>query len=67
MSSQPQLNTSLNELEIALFLQREKHRLPEKHREFIDDMVGKLMRPTLSLAQQKYLHSLFLELGGKIT
>ena len=67
MSSQPQLNTSISDLEMALLLQREKHRLSKRSREFVDAMVGNLTRPTLSPGQQKYLHSLFYKLGGKIT
>jgi hypothetical protein len=54
--------------EVALFLQREKHRLPEKNREFIDDMAARTVygrEPTPK--QHQYLHSLFLKLGGKIT
>lgn len=53
---------------VALFLQREKHRLAEKHREFVDDMAGRTAwgrEPTER--QHKYLHSLFFQLGGKIT
>jgi len=49
-------------------VQREKHRLDNKHHEFIDDMAsrtGYLREPTLK--QHKYLHSLFYKLGGKIT
>jgi hypothetical protein len=54
--------------EVALFLQREKHRLPEKHHEFIDDMASRTVygrEPTPK--QHQYLHSLFYKLGGKIT
>jgi len=54
--------------EVALFVQREKHRLDSKHHEFIDDMASRtayLREPTLK--QHKYLHSLFYKLGGKIT
>jgi hypothetical protein len=53
--------------EVALFVQREKHRLDSKHHEFIDDMASRtayLREPTLK--QHKYLHSLFYKLGGKI-
>jgi len=52
---------------MALFLQRKKHRLSKRSREFVDAMVGNLTRPTLSPGQQKYLHSLFYKLGGKAT
>jgi hypothetical protein len=54
--------------EVALFLQREKHRLPPKHHEFIDDMASRTVygrEPTPR--QHQYLHSLFYKLGGKIT
>jgi hypothetical protein len=54
--------------EVALFLQREKHRLPPKHHEFIDDMASRTAygrEPTPK--QHQYLHSLFYKLGGKIT
>ena len=67
MSSQPQFNPPINDLEMALFLQRKKHRLSKRSREFVDAMVGNLTRPTLSPGQQKYLHSLFYKLGGKVT
>jgi hypothetical protein len=55
------------DLEIAQFLQREKHRLPEKHREFVDDMVVHAERFKVTPKQHEYLHSLFGKLGGKIT
>jgi hypothetical protein len=54
--------------EVALFVQREKHRLPDKHHEFIDDMAARTVygrEPTPR--QHQYLHSLFYKLGGKIT
>jgi hypothetical protein len=54
--------------EVALFVQREKHRLPDKHHEFIDDMASRTVygrEPTPK--QHQYLHSLFYKLGGKIT
>jgi hypothetical protein len=54
--------------EVALFVQREKRRLPDRHHEFIDDMASRTVygrEPTPK--QHKYLHSLFLKLGGKIT
>jgi hypothetical protein len=53
---------------VALFCQREKHRLAEKHHEFIDDMASRTAwghEPTEK--QHKYLHSLFFKLGGRIT
>jgi hypothetical protein len=54
--------------EVALYVQREKHRLPEKHHEFVDDMASRTAwgrEPTPR--QHQYLHSLFYKLGGKIT
>jgi hypothetical protein len=54
--------------EIALFVQREKHRLPEKHHKFVDDMAARtVFGREPSLKQHQYLHSLFYQLGGKIT
>jgi hypothetical protein len=53
--------------EVALFVQREKHRLPDKHHEFIDDMAARSAwgrEPTQK--QHQYLHSLFYKLGGRI-
>ena len=54
--------------EVALYCQRKKHRLPDKHHEFIDDMASRTgygREPTPK--QHQYLHSLFYKLGGKIT
>jgi hypothetical protein len=54
--------------QIALFVQREKRRLLERHHEFVDDMASRVpfnREPTPK--QLKYLQSLFLKLGGKIT
>jgi hypothetical protein len=54
--------------EVALFVQREKHRLPEKHHKFVDDMASRTVygrEPTPK--QHQYLHNLFYKLGGKIT
>jgi hypothetical protein len=54
--------------EVALYCQREKHRLPDKHHEFIDDMASRTVwgrEPTPK--QHQYLHSLFFKLGGKLT
>jgi len=53
--------------EVALFVQREKHRLPAQHHEFIDDMASRTVygrEPTPK--QHQYLHSLFYKLGGTI-
>src|SRR5262249_3757900 len=54
--------------EVALYCQREKHRLPDRHHEFIDDMASRTVygrEPTPK--QHQYLHSLFFKLGGRIT
>jgi hypothetical protein len=54
--------------EVALFVQRQKHRLPDKHHEFINDMASRTVwdrEPTQK--QHQYMHSLFFKLGGKIT
>jgi len=54
--------------EVALFVQREKHRLNFRTHEFIDKMAANTVwdrEPTQN--QHKYLHSLFHQLGGKIT
>jgi len=59
---------SLEWSEIALFLQRNKHRLDTRHHDFIDDMAARTVygrEPTPK--QHQYLHSLFYKLGGKIT
>jgi hypothetical protein len=53
---------------VALFLQRNKSRLDNKHHEFVDDMASRTVwgrEPTER--QHKYMHSLFHKLGGKIT
>jgi hypothetical protein len=54
--------------EVALFVQRQKHRLPARHHEFIDNMASRTVygrEPTPK--QHQYLHSLFYKLGGKLT
>jgi|SRR5262245_50434595 len=54
--------------EVALYCQRQKHQLPAKHHEFIDDMASRTVwgrEPTPR--QHQYLNSLFYKLGGKIT
>ena len=57
--------------EVALYVQREKHRirgLNDKTSEFIDDMAARTAfgrEPTPR--QHQWLHSLFHKLGGKIT
>jgi len=64
-----------DELDIALFLRREKYRLPQKHHEFIDYIIWYLTClhwpgpnwPELTLKQHEYLCHLFDRLGGKIT
>jgi hypothetical protein len=54
--------------EVALYCQRQKHRLDPKHHKFIDDMASRTVyRREPSGPQHKYLHSLFYKLGGKIT
>jgi hypothetical protein len=53
---------------VALFVQREKHRLPAKHHEFVDDMAARAAHPgELTSKQHQYLCCLFFKLGGKIT
>jgi hypothetical protein len=50
---------------VALFLQRNKHRLDLKHHEFIDKVAAQTVwgdEPTERM--HKYLHSLFYKLGG---
>jgi hypothetical protein len=49
--------------EVALFLQREMHRLPERHDMASRTVYGREPTPK----QHQYLHSLFHKLGGKIT
>jgi len=53
--------------EVALFLQREMHRLDAKHHDFINNMASRTVygrEPTPNM--HKYMHSLFHQLGGKI-
>ena len=53
---------------VALFLQRNKHRLPARNHDFVDKMAAQTVwgrEPSPS--QHKYLKSLFYQLGGKIT
>jgi hypothetical protein len=53
---------------VALFLQRNKHRLNPRVHEFVDKMAAQTVwdeeEPTER--QHRYLHSLFYQLGGKI-
>jgi len=54
--------------EVALYVQREKHRLNPKHHDFINKVAAQTVydrEPTQPM--HKYLHSLFYQLGGKIT
>src|SRR5262245_20694523 len=54
--------------EVALYCQRQKHRLQETHHKFVDDMAARTVygrEPTPK--QHQYLHFLFFRLGGKIT
>jgi hypothetical protein len=53
---------------VALFLQRNKHCLDLKHHKFIDKVTARIPwddEPTERM--HKYLHSLFYQLGGRIT
>ena len=53
---------------VALYCQRNKHRLDTKHHNFIDKVASQTVynrEPTEPM--HKYLFSLFLQLGGKIT
>ena len=52
---------------VALYCQRNKHRLAPKHHEFIDKVASQTVydrEPTERM--HKYLFSLFLQLGGKL-
>ena len=52
---------------VALYCQRNKHRLAPKHHEFIDKVASQTVydrEPTERM--HKYLFALFLKLGGKI-
>ena len=63
-------NTALEWTDVALFVWRNKHRLPSKHHEFIDKVAAQAESPWPREPTQKmhqYLHSLFGKLGGKIT
>jgi hypothetical protein len=54
--------------EVALYCQREIHRLHPKHHDFINKVAAQTVydrEPTQPM--HKYLHSLFHQLGGKIT
>ena len=58
---------TLEWIEVARYCQRQKHRLPDKNHQFIDDMAARTVygrEPTPK--QHQYLHHLFLRLGGKI-
>jgi hypothetical protein len=61
------LSAEPTDLDVALFLQREKRQLPERHHDFIDHMVNTLSRPPLTRKQTEYLYTLFDKLGGRIT
>jgi hypothetical protein len=53
---------------VALFLQRNKHRLNPRVHEFVDKMAAQTVwDEEPSERQHKFLHSLFFQLGGKIT
>jgi hypothetical protein len=52
---------------VALFLQRNMHRLDSKHHEFINKVAARTVwddEPTERM--HKYMHSLFYQLGGQI-
>jgi hypothetical protein len=52
---------------VALFLQRNKHRLNPRVHEFVDKMAAQTVwDEEPSERQHKFLHSLFFQLGGKI-
>jgi hypothetical protein len=60
--------------EVALYVQREKNRLPpralQKSAEFIDDMATRARSPHSrepTQRQHEWMHDLFFKLGGKIT
>jgi hypothetical protein len=54
--------------EVALFVQRQKHRLDLRHHDFIDDMASRTVYGREPAPKQhQYLHNLFYKLGGKIT
>jgi hypothetical protein len=53
---------------IALFLQRNKQRLPARNHEFVDKMAAQTVwGKEPSPPHHKYLKSLFYQLGGKLT
>jgi hypothetical protein len=66
---------SIDWRQVALFVERDKHRLParaqsEKSREFIEDMAMRAKSPFSrgpTQRQHEWLHDLFFKLGGKIT
>jgi len=67
MIPQSQSDTAPSELDVVLYVQREKHRLPDSHHEFIDDIASHIVQGrAVTPKQHQYLHSLFLELGGKV-
>jgi hypothetical protein len=60
------LNPSENPVWVEITLQRERHRLPVKHQEFIDAMARNWKRP-FTAEQEEYLQDLFDELEGRAT
>ena len=50
---------------VALFCQQHHRRLRPKEQEFIDDMAGKMMWREPTEKQGKWLHSIFIRLGGR--
>jgi hypothetical protein len=59
---------SFNWRVVALYLQREKSRLPPNNHKFVNGMAAKVPYgdEELTPPQLKYLQNLFLQLGGKI-
>jgi hypothetical protein len=49
---------------MAMYCQRNYEHLSDKTREFVDDMIGKTMWRTLSPKQEKWLISIFHQLGS---
>jgi hypothetical protein len=54
------------DLEVALFVQRQRHVLSDEQCELVDHVVNLLMPRQLTIKQRQYLHNLFFKLGGRI-
>jgi hypothetical protein len=52
--------------EMAQYCWERRHRLPPRHRAFIEDMIELAGECELSPKQQNYLRSLYRRLGGKL-